>query len=78
MVMKYPSLKWNLTKRNYYGRSVTIGDNFPSYSTVKNRVARFGTGHLSTRGEERSWRPTQVMPLDAIHSMILNDRKIIR
>jgi hypothetical protein len=56
--------------------SVTLGDKRPLYSTVKNWVARFRTGHLSTENEERSGRPTQAtIPenVDAIHSMILDD-----
>jgi transposase len=51
--------------------SVTLGDKRPSYSTVKNWVAKFRTGHSCTE-EEHSGRPTQVtVPenVDAIHSM---------
>jgi transposase len=56
--------------------SVTLDDKRPSYSTVKNWVARFRTGYLSTENKERSGRQTQVtIPenMDAIHSMILDD-----
>jgi hypothetical protein len=56
--------------------SVTLGDKRPSYSTVKNWVARFRTGHSSTEDEERSGSPTQLtipVNMDAIHSMILDD-----
>jgi transposase len=59
--------------------SVTLDDKRPSYSTFKNWVARFRTGHLKTVDEERSGRPTQVtIPehVDAIHYMIVDDRKI--
>jgi transposase len=59
--------------------SFTLAGKWPSYSTVKNWVVRFRTGHLSTEGEERSGRRTQVtVPenVDAIHSMILDDRRI--
>jgi hypothetical protein len=58
---------------------VTLGDKRSSYSTVKNWVPAFRTGHLSTENEERSGRPTQVtVPenVDSIHSMILDDRRI--
>jgi transposase len=51
----------------------------PTYSTVKNWIARFTIGHLSTKDEECSGRPTQVtVPenVDAIHSVILDDRRI--
>jgi hypothetical protein len=40
--------------------SVTLGDKHPSYSAVKNWVARFRKGHLSTENKERSGRPTPV------------------
>jgi hypothetical protein len=40
--------------------SFSLGDKHPSYSTVKNWLARFRTGHLSTK-DERSGRPTQVI-----------------
>jgi hypothetical protein len=66
-------------KKIYNYISVTLGDKHPSYSTVKNWVAMFGTGHLNTEDEERSRRPTQVtIPenMDAINSMILDGRRI--
>jgi transposase len=48
-VMKYLSLKGNLAKKkNYDDMSVTLSYKCLSYSTVKNWVARFRTGHLST------------------------------
>jgi transposase len=75
--MKYLFQEGNLAKNIYDDMSVTLGDKHPS--TVKNWVARFRTGHLSTEDEERSGRPTQVtIPenVDAIHSMILDDRRV--
>jgi hypothetical protein len=51
----------------------------PSHSTFKNWVARFRIRNLSTEDDERSGRLTQVtVPenMDAIHSMILDDRRI--
>jgi transposase len=39
---------------------VISGDKRPSYSTAKNWAAGFRAGHLSTEGEERSGRPTEV------------------
>jgi hypothetical protein len=59
--------------------SVTLGDKRPSYSTVKNWVARFRRGNLKTKDEELSGRPTQVtipVNVETIHSMILDDRRI--
>jgi transposase len=58
-VTKYPFLKGNLAKQIYDGMLVTLGDKCPSYSTVKNWVARFRTGHSSTKDEKRSGRPTK-------------------
>jgi transposase len=71
-------LKGNSAKKIYDDMSVTLGDKRPSYSTVKNWVARFRTGHLSTE-DERSRRTTQeTVPenVDAIHSMIMDNRRI--
>jgi transposase len=39
--------------------SVTLGEKHSSYSTDKNWVARFRTGHLSTEDEERSGRSNE-------------------
>jgi predicted HTH transcriptional regulator len=58
--------------------SIRLGNKHPSYSRLKNLVARFRTGYLSAE-DERSRRPTQVTVaenMDAIHSMILDDRRI--
>jgi transposase len=77
--MKFIFLNGNSAKEIYDYISVTLGDKRPSYSTVKNWVARFRTGHLSTEDEKRSGRPTKVtIPenLDAIYFMILDDQKI--
>jgi transposase len=77
--MKYLLLKGNSAKIIYDDVSVTLGDKRSSYSTVKNWAARFRTGYLSTEDDERSGRPTQVIIpeyVDAIHSMILDRRRI--
>jgi hypothetical protein len=66
-------------QRNYDDLSVTLGEKCPSCSTVKNWAAPFRTGNLSTEDEEVSGRPTQVEieeNVDAIHSMILGDRRM--
>jgi hypothetical protein len=52
-VMNYLTLKGNSAPKNYDDMSVTLGHKRPSYSTVKNWVARFRTGHLSIEDEER-------------------------
>jgi transposase len=74
--MKYLILNRNSAKRFYNDMLVILGDKCPSYSSVKNWVARFRTGHLSTEGEECSGRPTEVtVPenVGVIHSMLLVD-----
>jgi transposase len=43
--------------------SVTFADERPSYSTVKNWVARFTTGYLSTENKEHSGRPTETLAI---------------
>jgi hypothetical protein len=79
VVKKYLFLKWNSAPKIYDYTSVTLGDKHPSYSTVKNWVAGFGTGHPSTEDKECSGRPTQVAipeSMDAIHSTILDNQRI--
>jgi hypothetical protein len=76
--MKYLFLKGNWAIKIYDSMFVTLGNKRPCYSTVKDWVARFRTGQLSPE-DERSERPTQVtIPenVDAIHSVILDDRRI--
>jgi hypothetical protein len=78
-VIKYLFLKGNSAKKIDDDMSVALGEKRPSYSTVKNLVARFRTVHLSTEDEERSGRPTQVTipeDVDAINSMIMDNRRI--
>jgi hypothetical protein len=68
-----------IAPRIYDDTSVTLGDKRLYYSTVKNWVGRLTTGHLSTEDEERSGSPTQVTvpeSVDAIYSMILDDRRL--
>jgi transposase len=77
--MKYLFLRRNSAKKIYDDMSFTLSDKRPSYSTVKNWVARLRTGHLSTENEECPGRPTQVtIPenADAIHFTLLDDRRI--
>jgi hypothetical protein len=51
-VVKYLFLKGNSAEKMYNGMSLTLGDKRPSYSTVRNWVTGFRTGHLSTEDEE--------------------------
>jgi hypothetical protein len=52
-----------------------LGDKPPSFSIVKNWVARLRTGHLSNEDDERPGRPAPEN-VDAIHSMTLHDQKM--
>jgi transposase len=54
VVIKYLFLKGNSAQKIYNDMSATLGDQRPSYSTIKNWVARFRTGHSNTEHEERS------------------------
>jgi hypothetical protein len=63
-----------LVRRLGKNMSVTLGDKGPFYSTVKNWVARFRTGHLRTKVKNvLGATPENV---DASHFMILDDRRI--
>jgi predicted HAD superfamily hydrolase len=50
-VMKYLFLKGNSAKKIYDNMSLTLDYKSPSYSTVKNLVARCRTQHLTTEDE---------------------------
>jgi hypothetical protein len=52
--------KRELSQKMYDNISVKLSGKCPSYSTVKNWIARVRTGHLNTEDEECSGRPTQV------------------
>jgi len=57
----------------------TLGEHAPSYATVKNWVAQFKRGDLSTCDAPRSERPktvTNPQIIDQIHELILEDRRI--
>ena len=57
----------------------TLGENAPSYATVKNCVAQFKRGDFSTCDASRPGRPKTVTTpeiIDQIHELILEDRRI--
>jgi transposase len=60
VVMKYIFLKGNPAQKIYDDMSVTLGDKHHSNSIVKNWIAMFRTGHLSTEDKQLSGRPAQV------------------
>ena len=56
----------------------TLGEHAPSYATVKNWVAHFKRGDLSTCDAPRPGRPKTVTTqeiTDQIHELILEDRR---
>ena len=57
-----------------------LGKHAPSYATVKNWVAQFKHGDLSTSDAPRPGRPKTVTTpeiIDQIHELILEDRRIL-
>jgi len=57
----------------------TLGENAPSYATVKNWVAQFKRGDFSTCDAPCPRRPKTVTAsefIDQIHELILEDRRI--
>lgn len=57
----------------------TLGEDSPSYSTVKKWVANFKRGKESVKDDPRSGRPktaTSENEVEAIHRMIMNDRRV--
>jgi hypothetical protein len=77
-MMNFLFLKGKATIEMYDDISVTFGENKnSSYLTLKNWVAGFKTQHFSTEYEGRPGRlfvVTLSENVDAIHSMILDDR----
>lgn len=57
----------------------TYGKSKPSYSTVKNWVAKFKTGHMSTLDEPRTGRPNDAISnkeVEKIKQLIFENRNI--
>jgi len=57
----------------------TLGENAPSYATVKSWVAQFKLGDFSTCDASRPGRPKTVTTpeiIDQIHKLILKNRRI--
>jgi hypothetical protein len=77
--MKFLLLQGKRAEEIYDDMSVILGEKSPSYSTVKNSVARFKTGHFSTEDEDRPGGPLVVtVPenVDAVHNKILEDQRM--
>lgn len=78
-IIKYLYLKGLRGKQIYEDMLNTLGDQCPSYATVKNWTASFKRGKFSIEDDDRSGRPVSVsVPenIDAVHDMILSNRRI--
>jgi len=78
-VMKFLFLQGNSAKNIHTEMSQTLAEKCPSYSTVKTWTSRFKTGHFTVEDEPRSGRPltsTDPATCDAVHELILEDRRI--
>jgi len=70
-VIKYLFIKGMSTKEIYDDMFVTLGDDGPSYSAVKNWVAEFKRGRCSVVDEHSSGRPKDAASAENIQ--IIND-----
>ena len=78
-VMKFLFLQGKSATDIHTEMSQPLGDKCPSYSTVKTWISRFKTGHFTVEDEPRSGRPTtstDPATSDAVHELILEDRRI--
>lgn len=78
-IIKYLCLKGLTGKEIYDDMSKTLGEVCPSYATVKNWVASFKRGKISVEDDDRPGRPISVSTpenVNAVHDMILSDRRI--
>lgn len=78
-VIKFLFLQGKSAKDIHGDMLQTLGDQCPSYSTVKNWVAKFKTGHFSTNDEEHPGRPRVVVVpeiVDAVHKLIPENHRI--
>ena len=74
-----PSLQGKAVKEIHAILIETLGEQAPSYSTVKNWVAQFKRADFSTCDVPRPGRPKTVTTpkiIDQIHELILEDRRI--
>ena len=78
-IIRYLHLKGLSPKEIHEDMVITLGDDAPSFSTVKKWTAEFKRGRESLEDHPRSGRPpTASTPemVDKIHDLILADRRI--
>ena len=75
----FPPLQGKAPREIHAILKETLGENAPSYATVKNWVAQFKRGDFSTCDAPRPWWPKTVTTpeiIDQIHQLILEDCRI--
>jgi len=78
-VIKFYFLQGKAPKEIHAILKETLGEQAPSYATVKNWVAQFKRGDFSTCDAPRPGRPKTVTTpeiIDQIHELILEERRI--
>ncbi|XP_006815359.1 protein GVQW3-like [Saccoglossus kowalevskii] len=78
-VIKYLYEKGMTPKEIHEDMVTTLGEDSPSYSTIKNWVANFKRGKERTKDGRRFERPqsaTTDNQVEAIHRMVMNDRRV--
>jgi len=78
-VIKFFFLQGKVPEEIHAILTKTLGENAPSYTTVKNWVAQFKRGDFSTCVALRPGRPKRITTpeiIEQIHELILEDRRI--
>jgi len=78
-IIKFFLLQGKAPKEIHAILKETLGEHAPSYATVKNRVAQFKRGDISTCDAPRPGRPKTVTTqeiIDQSHELILEDHQI--
>ena len=78
-VIKYLFLKDKSSKETYDDMIETLNEACPSYSTIKSWTSNFKRGQFDLKDDAKSGRPISVTTpdkMDAIHDMIILDRRI--
>ena len=78
-VIKYLNLKGLIPTQIQDDMAITLGDDAPSFATVKRRVADFKRGRSFIEDEPRSGRPSTASlqaNIDNVHQIVINDRRL--